>query len=307
MSIFPKRAIPGETVTIHWNFNTSNLTDFHVIPWVRIGVQSPDGETSMLFEDHVLGLPEERNEPKTDAPKLKYLNKNVPLLLLADFLSGKQSKEKLIEVLENIQSGRHYYFTYQIPQNAPLGKYHLMSEIYVNGELRLSKTAADDFFFVENISCNGCEKSGDKMLALVFNHSEEKTPVKIAHCYPSGGGKIKTVVDVFEMDGLEERAVPLVAPFNFLLYNEERQVIPLHTSTGFLLRNQQVAALSKKEHGTYLFKQASDEGYHLDESQKGLWEKADGLLSPELLAADERQLAEEMIAENLIQSLSFTK
>ncbi len=308
MSIFPKRTVQGQTVTIHWNFNTSKLTDFHVLPWVRIGVRDPKGNVTMLFEEHVLGLPHEPEEPKAEKPKLKYLNKNLPLLLLADYLSGKHKKEKLIEMLENIQSGRHYYFTFHVPENAPLGKYELISEIHVNGELRLSKTAADDFFFVEKVSCRWPEQSDNGKKALLINQSPEKTPVKIVHCNSGEEGKITTSVQVFELEGGEEKEIPLVSPLNFLLYNEERQVIPLQEhSSDFFVRNQQVFTLTKTGGETYLIKKEKDEAYQLDKGYKTLWQKADGFLQQETLEKEEKVLLEEMLAEDLIHSLSFEK
>lgn len=306
MSIFPKRTIQGKTVTIHWNFNTSKLTDFHVLPWIRIGVRDPKGQITMLFEEHVLGLP---HEPKTsieEKPKLKYLNKNVPLLLLADYLSGKQKKEKLIEVLENIHSGRHYYFTFDVANNAPLGKYDLISEMHIEGELKSSKTAIDDFFFVEKVSYVALEKSVDQKQALIINHAPEKTPIKIVTCLPTTGGKIDTAMEVFEMDALEEKKIPLSNRLSFLLYNEERQVIPLQeNSTDFLLRNQQVSTLEKPKGAVYLFKKEENEAYQLNEKQKALWLKADGFLKPESLDKEEIILLEEMKAEGLIHSLSL--
>ncbi|NMH89060.1 hypothetical protein [Flavivirga algicola] len=150
MSIFPKRAIPGKTVTIHWNFNISSLKNVHIFPRVRIGVKDPNGNVTMLFEEYVLGLPNSEDEITPQKERtFKYLKKNVPLLLLADYFDGISKREQLIERLKNIQSGRHYYFTYTLPNDAPLGKYTLVSEVHSSGEIKYSKTAADDFFFVE--------------------------------------------------------------------------------------------------------------------------------------------------------------
>jgi len=306
MSIFPKRITPGETVTIHWNFNTANLIDFHVLPWVKIGVRSPHEKVTILFEDHVLGLPDEPKDLKTEEPRLKYLNKNVPLLLLADYLSGKHKKEKLIEILENIQSGRHYYFSYKVPENAPLGKYKLISEMYINGELKFSKTAADDFFLVEKVLFKGMYRSGNKNKAVIVNHSPETTPVKIVGCTPLDSGKIKTTVNVFEIEALEEKRVRLYAPLNFLLYNEERKVTPLQEgSRDYLLRNQQVLELNKNDGNIYLLKKHSEEGYQLTEPAKALWRKSDGLLNKNNLSAQELEAYHELMAEGLIKEISF--
>ena len=255
MSIFPKRAVPGSTVTIHWNINISHLTDTHVCPWVRIGVKDPEGNVTMLFESHVLGLPDPIDQPELPKSLLKYLNKNLPLMVISDYLSGQHKRERLVEILQNIQSGRHYYFTYQVAEDAPLGKYTLISEVHSSGKIRYSKTAPDDFFLVEKVSFKGIDESGEKREAIVVNHSPEKTPVKIVSCTPIVSGKMKTAVNVFEMDALEERSVPLSEPLNFLLYNEEREVVPLQKgSLDYLLRNQQVLELNKRDGSTYLIK-----------------------------------------------------
>ena len=106
MSIFPKRTIRGTTVTIHWNFNTAHLRDVSICPFVRIGVIAPDGGVTILLEKYMLALPAIREELPVASGKFLYLNKNTPLLVLADYLSGRQKKEVLIDILKNLQSGR---------------------------------------------------------------------------------------------------------------------------------------------------------------------------------------------------------
>ncbi|MEN7548767.1 hypothetical protein AAG747_12675 [Rapidithrix thailandica] len=308
MSIFPKRAVQGSSVVIHWNFNTSQIKEQHVLPWVRIGVQDPDGKLFMLFEEHVLGLPDpvEKTMTSCSSPQLKYLNKNVPLLLLADYLSGAFKREKLVEILENIQSGRHYYFTFDVPQNAPLGKYKLISELHMDGIVRHSKTAPDDFFFIEKVSCRKVGESGRERYAVIVNHSREKTPVKLVGCRPAEAGTMRTTVNMFELEPLEERLVPLATPLNFLLYNEERQVIPLQAgSPGYLLRNQQVLQINKKNGRTYLLKKDREAAYHLTKQTKSLWQKSDGLLNIQELKEGELKVYEELKTEGLITELRF--
>lgn len=308
MSIFPKRAAPGETVTIHWNFNTAHLTDVHNCPWVRIGVQAPDGTITMLFEDHVLGLPDppQEEEQELAGKQLKYLNKSLPLLIISDYLSGQLKRERLIEILQNIQSGRHYYFTYQLPENAPLGKYTLISEVHSGGEIRKSKTAADDFFLVEKVTLRELVESNGSSHAVVINHSPEKTPVKIVNCQPLTTGKMKTRVDVFEMDGGEEKSVSLATPLVFLLYNEERKVVPLTKhAPDFLLRNQQILEMNRADGKTYLMKKDSEEGYALSQPAKDLWNKANGLLNLDGLSKQELEAYKALKSENLISTIRF--
>ena len=258
MSIFPKRSVPGGTVTIHWNFNTAHLTDVHICPWVRIGVKDPKGEVAMLFEGHVLGLPDPKDQHQDQdlpAPTLKYLHKNLPLMIIADYLSGRHKREKLVEILQNIQSGRHYYFTYHVAEDAPLGKYTLISEVHSGGETRYSKTAPDDFF---------------------------------------------------EMEGLEEKSVSLTARLNFLLYNEERKVVPLQEgSPDYLLRNQQVLELNKNDGSTYLLRKDKEEGYQFTKQTKALWLRSDGLLNKCQLSDEELEAYKALKADGLITDIRF--
>lgn len=307
MSIFPKRSVPGSTVTIHWNFNTSSLKDVHVFPWVRIGVKDPEGKISMLFEKHVLALPDpQQEESGPDGRQLKYLHKSVPLLLLADCLSGHHTREKLVDILQNIQSGRHYYFTYTVPDNAPPGKYTLVSEVHSSGEIKYSNTAPDDFFLVEKVSLNKITSENGQRKAHIFNHSPEKVPVKIVSCEYLDAGRIKTAVKVFEMEALAETAVPMSSEISFLLYNEEREVIPLSNSSAWLLRNQDILQVEKNE-SNYLFKRDKEEAYKLENEMKTLWEKADGLLAIDRLSVQEKQLYNEMRSEELIREIIFDK
>ncbi|WP_106791498.1 hypothetical protein [Aquimarina sp. Aq78] len=305
MSIFPKRAIPGKTVTIHWNFNISALKNVHVFPWVRIGVKDPNGNVTMLFEEHVLGLPNPINDVTQEKEQsLKYLNKNVPLLLLADYLSGACKREQLIQILKNIQSGRHYYFTYTIPNNAPLGKYTLISEVHSSGEIKYSKTAVDDFFFVERITLDKIIENEERK-AIIINHSSEKTPIKIVECYQNKQGELKTKVRVFEIEPLQETTIKLSSNKEFLLYNEEREVLPLTTSSSYLLRNQQVLEIHKEDEKTYLLKKDKDEAYQLTPETKQLWEKSNGLFHKDEMSEIEKAIFKEMSSEELIQEINL--
>ena len=235
MSIFPKRTIQGRTVTIHWNFNISALKDTHIFPFVRIGVKDPSGNITMLFEDNVLGLPHPIDAINEQGKSpLKYLNKNTPLLLVADYLSGACKRERLVEILQNIQSGRHYYFTYNIPENSPLGKYTLVSEVYSSGEIKYSKTEKDDFFFVERITLDKIIE-GVENKAVVINHSPEEVPVKVIEYYQCGQGRFTTKVRVFVIKPFQKKELKLSSNKEFLVYNEEREVIPLTNASSYLV------------------------------------------------------------------------
>ena len=294
MSIFPKRTIPGKTVTIHWNFNIAHLTDMHIVPFVRIGVKAPDGHVTILFEQHLLGLPGIRVQPdEAPDPAPKYLNKNTPLLVLADYLSGRHKRQQLVDILRNIQGGTHHYFTYQIPENGCLGKYHIISEIYNGGEIKYSTTAADDFFFVEKIVV----RHGDGQASL-HNISPEKTPVKIVH-YTPGTAVEAAGVMAFEMMPSEMKYIP--AGMNtFLLYNEERIVLPLFEQPGKrCVRNQQLLTLEK---GNELHLMGdNDHAYTLSGLSLEIWRGADGIRCTSQIRSPENEAVyDEMLAAGII-------
>ncbi|MEL6536454.1 MAG: hypothetical protein AAFQ98_13640 [Bacteroidota bacterium] len=305
MSIFPKRSVPGGTVTIHWNFNTAHLTDVHVCPWVRIGVIDPDGKLTMLFEGHVLGLPDPpvaQDGSEESHPPLKYLNKNLPLMILAEYLEGNAKREVLVKILQNIQSGRHYYFTFPVPKDAPLGKYTLLSEVHSGGEVRYSKTAEDDYFFIEQVTC----EPGESSQFVVTNQSPEPTPVKVVHCHPQPEGKMKTELEVFMMQGNESRTLAQKGGDSFLLYNEEREVVPLaKPDSPYLLRNQQVLELHKPDGPSFLLPKGEEEGYTLTPAAAQLWQKADGLLNQTKLDPEELDVYQTMKDLGLFSELNW--
>jgi len=296
MSIFPKRIIPGCPVTIHWNFNTSHITDAHVCPYVRIGVQSPDGITTMLFEQHVLGLPAIQLPENPVSKKLLYLNKNTPLLVLAEYLGSYHKREQLIQILQNIQAGRHYYFTYHVPAAAIPGKYTLLSEVYNGGSIKYSTTAADDFFFVEKITVEEDH---------IVNHSCQPTPVKIV-AYQSNGKLYPENVQVFEMQPQERIPVFSFPGNSILLYNEERMVLPLRGGTAIrCIRNQLAQCLPQDDLLHVLL--PNGDAYTLKKEEQSIWDKADGLAAKaDICTPHNEGLYREMVDNQLIIELSNT-
>ncbi len=304
MSIFPKRTIPGKTVTIHWNFNTSHLSGAHLYPLVKIGVKDPKDNITMLFENHVIAFPDQKESKEEPLQKLKYLNKNIPLLVLADYLEGPCKREKLVEILANIQAGRHYYFTYTIPHNAPLGKYSLISEIHNNGNVRYSKTQFDDHFWVEKISLLKIIGEGKDRTAVICNHSKESTPVKIVRCFIDFNGHMETEVEAFEMNPEGTNPISISEGKVFLLYNEERETVALTEDTPiYIIKNHEILFISKKNGLDCLMKKDSDEVYWLSPEAKNLWDKADGLLNKNNLSEKEIEVLKEMEGQGLIKQI----
>jgi len=279
MSIFPKRTLRNSRVTIHWNFNTAHLKEHSICPLVRIGVQDPLGKVTWLLEKHMLALPAISKEESSKEGKFLYLNKNTPLLIMADYLSGKQKKEKLVEILQNIQSGRHYYFSYEVPEDAPLGRYSLISTVMSSGEIRYSKTAADDFFLVEKVRIVPSAAQLEVGYSVILcNESPEAIPVKIID-YEPGKAVLPEQIQVFELQTMEKKEVWFYQPQAYLSYNEERELIPLLTpDSSKCIRNPYFLELHK-EAKLYLLHAQTDESYELNEEQFRIWAMATGIYS----------------------------
>ncbi|GAA3635760.1 hypothetical protein [Flavivirga jejuensis] len=302
MSIFPKRTIPGKTITIHWNFNTSHLNGTHLYPLVKIGVKDPKGNVTMLFEEHVIAFPDQKESKKESLQKLKYLNKNIPLLVLADYLEGSCKREKLVEILTNIQAGRHYYFTYTIPFDGPLGKYSLISEVHNNGNVKYSKTRLDDHFWVEKISLVNVTGKGKNRTAVICNHSEERTPIKIVRCSIDFNSHMETEIEAFEINSKETKTISISEEKVFLLYNEEREIVALTEEMPvYLIRNHEILSISKKNGLDCLMEKDRDGAYWLSPEAKNLWDKADGLLNKNSLSEKEKDVLKEMEEQGLIK------
>jgi len=280
MSIFPKRALRNTQVTIHWNFNTATLTKEHIVPYVRIGVQAPDGQLTMLHDGHLLRLPGLPAETPSAEVVAQTLPKSVPLLVLASYLSGRQARATLVDLLRGIHTGRHYYFTYPVPPNAPLGKYTLLSEVYIDGQVRYSGTAADDFFLVEELVLSHAETTPTGgITAMLTNSGPEPVPIRVVEYHaikhPTTVSHLREVPaqGTLQVDSTEGQC--------FVLYNEEREVLPLALSPEpVFLRNQQLLSLEKEVDGeavTYVLAGEADEAYELSGPSREVWKRADGL------------------------------
>jgi len=310
MSIFPKRTVRNSTVTIHWNYNTAGLTSEHIYPFVRIGVKAPDGRVTILMEKHLLALPPVMLPPEATGPaaqKSIYLNKNTPLLVLADYLSGAHSREVLANILQHIQNGRHYYFTYTIPDDAPLGKYTLISELYNEGHVKYSKTAADDFFWVEAVAVSKVAYKDGAGTALLENPSPEPVPVRVVQ-YTKGSPLLPEHITAFELPALAEQAISFTSLPAFVFYNEERVCIPLLPQQGpVVLRNQQWINVRKdtgSEPVVYLMDRNGDTGITLTGVCLQLWEAADGLTERSVLRRMNSDAYDEMLVNGLLHELN---
>lgn len=310
MSIFPKRARPGQAVTIHWNFNTAALTATHIYPFVRIGVRDPAGQLTLLFEDYLLALPNPEPTATEAVPApVGSLRPGLPLLVLASYLSGPRPREMLVDLLQGMQTGRHYYFVYQVPAEAPLGRYTLLSEVHGEGRVRHSKTAEEDFFLVESVEVVDFQHTGnDTSVATVRNPGPEPVPAKVVEYFPGQQPNVRVARQELPPQALTR--LPLTSDQAFLLYSEDRLTLPLtaRRQAPTYLRSQQLLALDKftaAEPTTYVLAPGEEAGYELTGPARTLWERADGLATQaELLAGlpDDSTLRE-LLAEGLLREL----
>jgi mannose-6-phosphate isomerase-like protein (cupin superfamily) len=289
MSIFPKRTVRGGTVTIHWNVNPPVGLDKPLCPFVRIGVIDPGGQTHVLFEEHVLLLP-------AAAP---HLPKNTALLVLASYLAGQQSREKLIDILNNLQTGRHYYFAWKAPDDALPGKYKLLSEMYLEGSLLGSTTAAEDFFYVDQITIAD-DAQGN---VTIHNPGPEAVPVKLISYSPQHHHQPDTL-EVFNLAAGQERQITIEDKSVFLLYSEERITVPLHAlHQPRALRNQQMLSITKQE-VLYALPRTGNDAYSLTGLQAALWQAADGINTAASLRAIDNTVYNDLLTHRLITEIS---
>lgn len=305
MSIFPKRSVRGSSVTIHWNLTLPAGMEKAACPYVRIGIISPHGHTYILFEQHVLLLPSTAGpapDHLQDSNSYQYLNKHTPLLVLASYLAGKQPREKLIDILNNIQNGRHYYFTWAVPPDAPPGKYTLLSEMYFEGAVRHSATVAEDLFYIEQLDC----AAGTNGEVIIHNPGPEDVPVKII-TYAACDHSKPEALQVFYLAAGSNHPVTITGKSVFLVYNEERITIPLHAlQQQRPLRNQQLLFINKQEAGepvSYVLPREGDDAWRLTGVQQAIWDAADGMDTVESIREKNSALYDEMIAHQLITEL----
>ena len=307
MSIFPRRTRRGQHVTVHWNFNTARLVQTHIMPYVRIGVRAPDGQLTWLHDGHVLRLPAPPPAATAAEVTAQHLPKSVPLLVLASYLSGQQSRAKLVELLEGMHTGCHYYFTFPVAADAPLGRYTLVSELYQDGRLQHSGTAAEDFFFVEELDLSPATRTPTGALtARLTNPGPEPVPVRVVEYAPEQQpGTTSRLQDVPAHGSLGLQT----AAQGFVLYNEEREVLQLtEVADPVFLRNQQLLAWNKQVDGetvTFVLPAEGDDAYELSGPTQAVWQRADGLSTRAQLPGVELQAAyQDLLDAGLIRELA---
>ena len=313
MSIFPKRSVRGGNVTIHWNLNTAAMFSRHITPRIRIIIKDPIGGEYILCDEHILCLPgvkESGNNVNTTLPGPKYLRKELPLMVLANYLAAENDKEMFVEILTRIRDGRHFYFNYPVEPDAPLGKYQLTSEIFIDGKMIRSRTEADDFFYIEAIVISVIHADETACRFHVINNSPEPTPVRII-TYDADKPLMAEAIEICMIGGGETVEFVKAGKYHFVSYNEERIIVPVVNceKKKRTIRNQEYLQLpEKKENGhksINIIHRQSDEAYILQNDEKYIWEHADGLILASELRKYNPDVYAEMLNEKLIEEINF--
>nr|WP_315028095.1 hypothetical protein [uncultured Chryseobacterium sp.] len=301
MSIFPKRTIQGKSVTIHWGIALETEKNIPQFPLVRLGVKAPDGSITSLCNRHIMLLPDHSSENKEENIIQTHLPKNVPLLILADYLSGKRKREKLVEMLKHIQTSRHYYFQYPIPDNALPGKYELVSEIYLEGEYYPSRTAEEDFFYVDKLKL---ERENGKI--QIQNLSQEPCPVKTVSV-----SELDTISEVHIIQPLESLYLEDKTEVQYLLYSEEREVVSLsENKSKKMMRNQTLQNFEKIENDAlkiYVLFPEDEDAYILEGNYAKIWNLAEGTIDENTLKEIDHEAFVSMMEAQLLQEYDLEK
>lgn len=262
----------------------------------------------MLMEENMLIYPDTEIKQSTTEPDTpRYLKKSNPLIMLASYLRGGANKEMLVDILTNIQNGRHFYFTYEVAQDGPLGKYVLLSEVHSEGQTWYSKTAKDDFFFIEKVSLTHTEVNAHGGTTCVVNHSPEPVSIRVCeYSYSESPAATKNLIH--EIPGHGEKVIRFSSPATCILYNEERITLPVvNDGDKLVVRNQNLLQLPVKVFGenvTYAWNKQTDETFELEGAAKAVWEKANGLHTRQVIRTGEAvEIYDELLQKGMIKEL----
>lgn len=294
MSIFPKKTAPGKPVTIHWNFVPTGITAPFICPHVRIGVIDPAGNTTILFEQHIVAIAPPLRPSTT--PFALPLKKETPLLVLASYLQFRSGKQQFKEILERMDTGTHRYFIYHTPPDALPGRYVLLSELFIDGALKHSLTREDDFFLVEQLVVELVSAT----VVLVKNLSPEPCHAELI-TLRDGQSFCNPVV----IEGCTAVDFTITAP-TFLCYNEGKETIALHSLDRPLYnRNQQMITLPPQAGSTafHVMHAGEPEGFLLEDAYAAIWDGANGFTN---VLQPEAPLAEMIDAGLIVPMNEFT-
>jgi hypothetical protein len=105
--------------------------------------------------------------------KVKYLNYETTIY---DPEGNEADKFKNSLISSN---NREVYYYHKVKENEIPGKYHLKTNMYINGRIINSFTSVADFYYVDEIKVSNVEKYDDIVSFRLENMSDELTPYMI--------------------------------------------------------------------------------------------------------------------------------
>ena len=302
MSIFPKNARPGGRVTIHLCLMAPD-TDVRLSS-LRLSVVDPGGRRYSLFDGLLAQLPEAplpRDEQVAPGSSLRRLQ---PLHVLAAYGKSAARRRVLGDLLARGDRGTHRYFVFDVPEDAPLGKWHVDSERLVAGRRLPSVTAEEDFFWVEDLRLDELVAApGSGWRVTIANPSGEPLELALYRQSP-----LEARPELLSLAGGCARTLELETVPAFLVWSEGRAITPLVPDDARLVvRNPELAALEDRDGEVdvvYVIAAEQDEAYRLDGDARTLWLAADGLALESALRCGGREAVfDEMAASGLLLML----
>jgi len=306
LSIFPKRTVPGKDITIHWCCSTEGLTDTRLSPYCRVHVRDPAGGNTVLFEDSILLLPaaqEPAGHFQNPAPSQG--QSELPILVMLEGIRDAADRENAKSALQRLLAGRHYYFPFKVPPDAPLGRYALSAEIDIGGGTRESVTRDNDFFFVESLQCGAIDPTPGGVKATIENPSPHTVPAVVTQC-SYRDDRLVTESTFIDFPPGQQTDIETRGEHCFLFYSEGREIIHLHDPDDpIILRNQGLRSLrdaDRPDAPAILMPNNGDAAHELSGDRKKAWVLAARLTArTEMLAAVPAEVYRDMLDAGLLR------
>jgi hypothetical protein len=174
--------------------------------------------------------------------------------------------------------------------------------MYIDGSVKHSGTSTEDFFYIEQLNID--TYAGGEV--IIHNPGPEPVPAKLI-TYLAGHHQRPEAMEVFYISPGERRNVNTAGKSIFLVYNEERITIPLHTyQQPRTLRNQFHLFLQKEKDGeqqSYVLPREGETAWRLSGPQREIWQSADGMHSAALVKEKHSAGYDEMLAQGLITEI----
>lgn len=301
MSVFPKKLSKGENVIIHLGVTSSrsniSFATFHTY------IVTPQGNKISVCEKYIISGLNCDNTTVEALKEEKY--RYPPLVVVSDLLSGRNTRQKLIEAFTSFDRMTHFYFCLDTTDLSP-GKYLVRTEFFEEGIQIEARTNKDDFFLVEELQIRKISIEKDILNFSVENKSPESCTFSmfLYNVISKDKKNISKTLDGYETICF---SFPYKKELCVISYSEGRKV---HDVSRFLIgnkrliRNPKLFSKMKMKGGEkkfYIFSSTDDLAYILDDVLSiQIWEKVGNLAYAIDFTSDERIILSELMDEGLI-------